>query len=81
LTSSARSSLARPVGLPERTLGWTVLEWTVEYLRQPDGPEAGQPWRFTPEQVRIVLWWYAVDPAAGSCTGVESSAGALGKIA
>ncbi|WP_239153557.1 terminase [Virgisporangium aliadipatigenens] len=51
-----------PDGIPTLTLGWTVLEWTVEYLRQPDGPDAGAPWRFTPEQVRIVLWWYAIDP-------------------
>lgn len=47
--------------LPERTLGWEILGWTAEYLRQPDGPEAGQPWRYTDEQARFVLWWYAVD--------------------
>lgn len=44
-----------------RTLGWDVLLWTARYLRQPDGPDAGSPWRFTPEQVRIVLRWYEVD--------------------
>jgi hypothetical protein len=54
--------LTGPDGLPPRTLGWTVLEWTIEYLRQPDGPDAGAPWRFTPEQVHILLWWYAIDP-------------------
>lgn len=43
-------------------MGWQVLDWTVDYLRQPNGPDAGQQWRFTPEQVRILLWWYAVDP-------------------
>ena len=47
--------------LPERTLGWQVLAWTAAMLRQPDGPDAGQPWRYTDEQVRFVLWWYAVD--------------------
>lgn len=51
-----------PEGLPAKTLGWQVLSWTVDYLLQPDGPDAGQPWRYTPEQVRILLWWYAVDP-------------------
>lgn len=50
-----------PRGLPARTIGWDVLAWTVEYLRQPDGPDAGQPWRFTAEQVRYILWWYALD--------------------
>ena len=47
--------------LPERTLGWDVLAWTAEYLRQPDGPDAGKPWRYTPEQARFILWWYALD--------------------
>lgn len=51
-----------PQGLPALTLGWQVLEWTIDYLLQPDGPDAGQPWRYTAEQVRILLWWYAVDP-------------------
>jgi hypothetical protein len=47
--------------LPERTLGWEVLAWTAEYLRQPDGPNAGQSWRYTDEQARFILWWFAVD--------------------
>lgn len=47
--------------LPERTLGWQVLQWTAEYLRQPDGPDAGERWRYTDEQARFVLWWFAVD--------------------
>lgn len=45
----------------ERTLGWDVLLWTARYLRQPDGPDAGSAWKFTPEQVRIVLRWYEID--------------------
>ncbi len=45
----------------DRTLGWQVLEWTAEYLQQPDGPGAGDPWRFTPEQVDMVLLWYEID--------------------
>lgn len=66
--STAPASLAEPIllgpaGLPQRTLGWQVLAWTAEWLRQPDGPEAGQPWRYTDEQARFVLWWYALDPA------------------
>lgn len=38
-----------------------MLGWTADYLLQPDGPNAGQPWEFTPEQVRIVLRFYEVD--------------------
>lgn len=49
--------------LPERTLGWEVLGWTAEYLRQPDGPESGNAWRYTDEQARFLLWWYALDEA------------------
>ncbi len=52
--------------LPERTLGWDVLAWTAQWLQHPDGPDAGQPWRFTDEQARLVLWWYALDPDTGS---------------
>lgn len=52
----------QPEGVPpdNRTLGWAVLEWTARWLRQPDGPAAGDPWRFTPEQAAIVLRWYEV---------------------
>ncbi|MEH3052507.1 MAG: hypothetical protein PGN13_00670 [Patulibacter minatonensis] len=49
--------------LPERTLGWQWIDWAGHYLRQPDGPEAGQPWRYTLEQIRFLLWWGAVDDA------------------
>lgn len=49
--------------LPEHTLGWQILGWTARYIRQPDGPNAGDPWRYTPEQARLILWWYAVDAA------------------
>lgn len=48
--------------LPERTLGWQVIDWCeAGNVLQPDGPNAGDPWRFTLEQARFVLWWYAVD--------------------
>lgn len=45
--------------LPERTLGWQVAEWCAEYLLAEDGG----PWRFTLEQLRFILHWYAVDDA------------------
>lgn len=47
--------------LPEHTLGWQVLGWTADYLRQPDGPSAGKSWRYTDEQARFILWWFALD--------------------
>lgn len=47
--------------LPEKTLGWDVISWAAETLLQPDGPNSGQPWQWTPEQARLLLWWYAVD--------------------
>jgi phage terminase large subunit-like protein len=43
--------------LPERTLGWEIAMWCTTWLRGMDG----QPWKFTPEQLRFVLWWYAID--------------------
>jgi hypothetical protein len=43
--------------LPERTIGWTVAAWCADYLLDDDG----NPWVFTLEQLRFVLWWYAVD--------------------
>ncbi|MEV0031424.1 hypothetical protein [Nocardia sp. NPDC050793] len=44
--------------LPELTLGWRVLAWCGKWLRD----KKGQPWQFTPEQTRFVLWFFAVDP-------------------
>src|SRR3990167_8605460 len=71
-----RSKIAQPVAigptwhrnrtgfvLPKHTLGWQILGWTADYLLQPDGPDAGRPWKFTDEQARFLLWWYAVDAA------------------
>lgn len=46
-----------------RTLAEPILQWQLEYLRQPDGPHAGEPWQLTPEQLRFVCWWYAIDNA------------------
>lgn len=53
--------LTLPSGLPDYTLGWDVLEWGDYYIRQPDGPNAGERFVLTDEQVRFVLRWYAVD--------------------
>lgn len=47
--------------LPKLTLGWDVVAWSSTTLLQPDGPNAGQQWVWTNEQLRFLLWWYAVD--------------------
>ncbi|WP_229398191.1 hypothetical protein [Micromonospora okii] len=44
-----------------KTLGWGVVEWVEAWLLQPDGDEAGEPYRLTREQLNFVLWFYAVD--------------------
>ena len=45
---------------PEFTLGWHVLVWTGEHLQH-----RGSRWRYTNEQVRLILWWFALDPDTG----------------
>lgn len=52
-----------PVGLPpvNRTLGRSVVNWAHKYLRQPDGPHAGEKWRFTHSQMMFIYWWYAIN--------------------
>jgi hypothetical protein len=44
--------------LPEFSLGWRVLAWCGRWLVDKNG----EPWTFTMEQARFVLWFYAVDP-------------------
>lgn len=43
--------------LPERTLGWQVIAWATRWLNSPNGG----PLKLTDEQVRFILWWYAID--------------------
>jgi phage terminase large subunit-like protein len=47
--------------LPERTLGWEILNWWSEYVKSPGGESAGEMFLPTLEQARFTLWWYAVD--------------------
>jgi hypothetical protein len=42
---------------PSRSLGWQAIQWAGEWLQH----ETGKPWRYTPEQARFLLHWYAVD--------------------
>lgn len=50
-----------PNGLPKHTLGWQVLDWGSTYLAQPDGAGKGDTWRYTKEQAKFILWFYALD--------------------
>lgn len=43
--------------LPEYTLGWHILGWVSTKLTDPEG----NPWTFTAEQARFILWFYAID--------------------
>lgn len=44
--------------LPEKTLGWQILGWCSTRINALQG---GGRWKFTPEQARFILWFYAVD--------------------
>jgi phage terminase large subunit-like protein len=50
--------------LPNYTLGWRVLAWCGKWLVD----KHGQPWQFTPEQARFILWYFAIDPETGEFT-------------
>lgn len=43
--------------LPDATIGWDVLGFCGSWMQH--GP--GDPWKFTLEQARFILWLYAVD--------------------
>lgn len=47
---------------PKETLGYQIIRWCQTYVVTPDGDRAGEPWKFTPEQLRFVLWLYAINP-------------------
>lgn len=44
--------------LPEHTLGWNLLAWSGYWLRDS---KTGNPWKWTNEQARFILWFYALD--------------------
>ena len=52
-----------PVGqIP--TLGFIAIDWAERNLKQPNGPNAGKPFRYAPDQVNFLLWAYAIDKDA-----------------
>lgn len=48
--------------MPSLTLGYEAIRWAGKYLRQPNGPRAGQRFSFTMSQVRFLLHFYALNP-------------------
>jgi phage terminase large subunit-like protein len=50
-----------PDKLPQYSLGWDLLDWASEMLVNPDGAKKGEPWEFTDEQAKFILWFYSVD--------------------
>lgn len=44
--------------LPKHSVGMAAIRWARKYLRGADG-EPG--WKFTPEQMRLLMHWYAID--------------------
>lgn len=44
------------------SLGPAILKWIGTYLVIPDGPGAGNPLWFTPEQAEFIIRLYAIDP-------------------
>jgi hypothetical protein len=50
--------------LPKLTLGWQAIKWAEENLLSDDiDPLTEQrlPFKFTNEQIRFILWFYAID--------------------
>jgi hypothetical protein len=60
-SSPANRLSTLPVGEPPLTLGWEAARWAHEWLVQPNGPRSGHPFRLTLDQLRFLLWFYAVD--------------------
>ena len=51
-----------PAELPTLTLGWEAAAWAAKYLKQPNGPRAGQRFELTTRQLRFWLHWYSLHP-------------------
>ena len=60
-TPPAERLATLPEGEPTLTLGYEAAAWAHEWLVQPNGPRARQPFRLTLDQFRFLLWWYSVD--------------------
>lgn len=64
MSTARRSKASRSPTLPPtppHSLGGGVWQWCLANIRQPDGPDAGDPWRFTAEQIAFLHCLYAID--------------------
>lgn len=61
---SQTGNLPSGVPKPTETLGYQTIRWCQRYIVQPDGDRAGESWHFAPEQLRFVLWFYAIKRCA-----------------
>lgn len=52
-----------PGDLPARTLGFEVAAWIEDNCVIPDGEQAGEPFLLSPDQLRFIAWFYALDEA------------------
>ena len=59
--------------LPEHTIGLGCIRWAGKWLRGADG-DAG--WKFTPEQMRLLMHWYATT-SCGRLHSVVAGADAM----
>lgn len=50
-----------PEGFPLQSLGYEAILWMSENLKQPNGPNAGQPFICTERQQRFLIHYYALD--------------------
>lgn len=61
LLAPADRLVTLPPGIPDLTLGWEAVRWASKFIRQPNGPRAGERFEFVDSQIRFLLWWYALD--------------------
>jgi len=69
IASPADRLTTLPEGIPDLTLGFEVAAWIegnrpgdpFRGLVQPNGPRAGASFRLTNDQLRFMVWWYALD--------------------
>lgn len=59
--SAANRLVTLPEEIPKLTLGWEAVKWASKYLRQPNGPNAGQRFEFVNSQLRFLLHWYGLN--------------------
>jgi hypothetical protein len=52
-----RIDAEHPADVPKLSLGWHWAAWARQWLKN----DADEPWTYTPEQFRLLLWWGALD--------------------